>query len=108
MRQTPNDMLADPAQIIADLQRANTELQRKLDESNAERDEALEQQTATAEVLQVINSAPGDLVPVFEAVLDKAMRLCEASFGYLGIYDGERFRTMATLGLPPVFSEIRR
>src|SRR5947208_10731605 len=90
---------------VADLRRANAELQHRLDERTAERDEALEQQTATAEVLGVINSSPGDLAPVFEAMLEKAMRLCTAAFGYLMTFDGERFEPVAHRGLPPPFAQ---
>ena len=72
-----------------------------------EQREALEQQQAIAEILQAINRSPGELQPVFDILLDKAMRLCEAAFGILAVKEDEKTHTVAAHGLPPALAEWR-
>ena len=67
--------------------------------------ETLEQQAATSEVLQVISRSPGDLEPVFQAMLANATRLCEAKFGILFRYEGGLFHPTASLDVPPAFAD---
>jgi GAF domain-containing protein len=73
-----------------------------------ERDEALEQLAAASEVLKVISSSPGDLTSVFTAILQNATRICDAKFGTLFLFDGERFHLAAEVGAPPAYAEIQR
>jgi signal transduction histidine kinase len=89
-----DERTADPWQIITELRR--------------ERDEALAREAAMTEVLQIINSSPGDLAPVFEALLEKAHQLCGASFGGLMRFDGEKFYPVVVQGVPAEFKEFIR
>jgi GAF domain-containing protein len=70
--------------------------------------EALEQQTATSEVLQVISSFPGDVDPVFATMLEKAVRICDAKFGNIYRWDGDALYLVASHNVPPAFADARR
>ena len=70
--------------------------------------ESLQQQTATADVLRVISSSPGELEPVFQAMLENAVRICEAKFGMLYRFDGTFFHAVALFGVPPAYVDYLR
>src|SRR5262249_37532598 len=85
----------------------NARLLNELRQRTSDLSESLEQQTATADVLRVISSSPGDLKPVFEAILENAVRLCGAKFGNLYLRDGDGLRAPAMHNAPPAYAEQR-
>ena len=87
---------------------STADLQEQLDHRKRERDEALEQLAATSEVLKVISSSPGELEPVFQTMLENAVRICEAKFGTLYRTEGDSVRCVAMHGVPKAFAEERR
>jgi signal transduction histidine kinase/putative methionine-R-sulfoxide reductase with GAF domain len=86
----------------------NTRLLNELRQRTDDLSESLEQQTATSEVLRVISSSPGDLEPVFRAMLDNAVRICDAGFGTLFRYDGKLVHRVASSGIPPALLEFQK
>ena len=86
----------------------NARLLSELRQRTTDLSELLEQQTATSEVLQVISSSPGDLEPVFAAMLEKAVRICDAKFGNIYRWDGETLKVVAMHNTPRAFAEFRR
>ena len=91
------------ARLLNELRQRTTDLT----ERTADLTEALEQQTATSEVLQVISGSPGDVEPVFSTMLEKAVRICDASFGNIYRWDGKALNLVATHNTPPAFAEAR-
>ena len=86
----------------------NTRLLNELRQRTTDLTESLEQQTATSDVLSVISSSPGNLNPVFEAILANAVRICKTHFGVLLLFEGGRMRVVAMKNAPHAFAEMRR
>ncbi|MGB9298564.1 MAG: GAF domain-containing protein, partial [Pseudolabrys sp.] len=95
---------ADQAVIAIENVRLFEDVQKR----TAELSESLEQQTATSEVLKVISSSPGELKPVFQAMLENAVRICEAKFGTMFLREEDAFRTVALHNAPHAYAELRR
>ncbi|HEY3032959.1 MAG TPA: GAF domain-containing protein, partial [Bradyrhizobium sp.] len=90
----------------ARLQESYADLENKVEQRTAELSESLQQQTATADVLRVISSSSGDLQPVFKSMLSNALRICEAKFGNLLLFDGEGFTAAELHNAPAAYAQI--
>jgi hypothetical protein len=86
----------------------NARLLNELRQRTDDLSEALEQQTATSNVLQVISSSPGNLEPVFAIMLENAVRLCDAKFGTINRWDGEALHLVGTYNVPTAFADFRK
>src|SRR3954447_9209929 len=90
---------------VAELEKENAELRRRLNALAEDLGEAVEQQTATADVLEVVRRSRSDVGPVFQALLDKALQLCGAAFDILWTFDGEWMRAAAIRGATPAYTQ---
>jgi GAF domain-containing protein len=86
----------------------NTRLLNELRQRTDDLSEALDQQTATSEVLRVISASPGELEPIFASILENATRICQANFGILALGEGDAWRIGAMHNTPPAFTELRQ
>src|SRR5439155_26839934 len=98
----------EPNSLTAELKTQLEVRTRELAETRKALAEALEQQTATSEVLRVISSSPGELEPVFQAMLENAVRICEAKFGIMFRFEGDMVRPAAMVRVWPEFAEFVR
>ena len=96
--------LKAPRRSSSSVDRQETEAAR----FHRERDEALERETATSEVLRLISKSPGDLELVFQSILENATRICQANFANLHFYEGDAFRVVAMHNAPPEWAEVLR
>src|SRR5262249_53357128 len=90
------------------LQESYANLEQKVEQRTRELTESLDQQTATSEVLQIISGSPGDLEPVFAAMLEKAVLICGAKFGNIYRWEGDALHVSASYNTPPAYTEERR